>query len=95
MQTLPTEEASEDDLFWIDDRTLSKQSVHNSVELGAILSHLSNAGHIDAAGMAVNAKQLRRIGYSLLPVDEAEILATIEDAPIVDGELVTAACPTW
>lgn len=88
LETLPRKEDDDPPLFWIEDRTISRNPPSNAVNLGQILSTLRRVGSLGDAEYYIVMKLLRDAGYSFLPVDADELHAQISAAPIVNGKLV-------
>ncbi|WP_024707233.1 hypothetical protein [Martelella sp. AD-3] len=88
LETLPREEGVDPLLYWIEDRTISRNPPSNAVNLGQILATLRQAGRLGNAEYYIVIKLLRDAGYSFLPIDADELYAQISAAPIVSGRVV-------
>ncbi|WP_206628146.1 hypothetical protein [Mesorhizobium sp. M1A.F.Ca.IN.020.06.1.1] len=88
MDTLPTDEAKRGVLFWIEDRALSKQRFPEALYLTDILSLLMDRGLLSSERHETILRDLWSNGYSFMPGSEQEIVRVLEQAPIVDGEVV-------
>lgn len=88
LETLPHGENDDPLLFWIEDRTISRNPPSNAVNLGQILASLRQAGLLGISEYYIVMKLLRDAGYSFLPIDADELYAHISAAPIVRGKVV-------
>lgn len=89
LETLPWEEGQGDNLlFWIEDRTLSKQRVPKALYLPDVLQVLVKQGILSASRYASATRVLRDAGYSFAPIDILHLASLLEQAAVVDGELI-------
>lgn len=91
VDTLPRNEAAKGVLFWIEDRALSKQRLSEAVYLTDILKVLTDRGNLSTARHEAILRDMWGSGYSFLPGFAQDIVRLLEQAAIVDAEIVENA----
>ncbi|RWN26109.1 MAG: hypothetical protein EOR97_30070 [Mesorhizobium sp.] len=88
MDTLPRDEAKKGSLFWVEDRTLSRQRLRHALYLTDILKVLVGKGILSAPRYSDILREMWVNGYSFIPGHHRDIAAFLEQAPILEGEIV-------
>lgn len=88
IDTLPTDDVKKGTLFWVEDRTLSKQRLPDALYLLDILKALIDRGILSAIRHAAILRELWGAGYSFMPGHHRDIARILEQASIVDGEVI-------
>ncbi|MEP9355085.1 hypothetical protein ABLE93_15975 [Xanthobacter sp. KR7-65] len=88
MDTLPTDEMKAATLFWVEDRVLSKHRLPGALYLVDVLNVLIEKDILSASRWTDILREMWENGYSFISGHEQVIGRLLEQAPILDGEII-------